>query len=124
MSAEGWANIVAVIALLGSALGFWLNRRQIRSLRDAAAEVRWGLSHAGVGDMAQDLSVECENAVKLTFDEGCTSAGRSACVVTAVSAWGLGPRVLKVSWSTKPEGPRKVWHHPFSPTASAGQGSQ
>lgn len=50
MSAEGWANIVAVIALLGSALGFWLNRRQIRSLRDAAAEVRWGLSHAGVGD--------------------------------------------------------------------------
>lgn len=44
MSAEGWANVIAALALIGSAMGFWLNRRDISNLRHAAAEVRWGLS--------------------------------------------------------------------------------
>lgn len=30
MSAEGWANFIALLALAGSAVGFWLNRREIR----------------------------------------------------------------------------------------------
>lgn len=131
MSAEFWANIIAVLALIGSAAGFWLNRREIKAVRDAAAEVRWALTRLGPdGDgllltnlgtgTAYDVAVECENAVRLDFDRG-DIEGRSARLVSAITAWGLGPLVLEVSWSVAPGGERTIWRHPFTTTTRESQ---
>ncbi|MCM3556878.1 hypothetical protein M3697_17505 [Janibacter melonis] len=131
MSAEVWANIIAVLALIGSAVGFWLNRREIKTVRDAAAEVRWGLSRTGgdgdgllltnLGtDTAYDVEVKCENAVLLDFDRG-DIKGRSARLVSPVTAWGRGPLFLEVSWSAAPGGERTIWRHPFTTTTRESQ---
>lgn len=125
MSAEGWANVIAALALIGSAMGFWLNRRDISNLRNAAAEVRWGLSRTddangllltNLGtDTAYDVVVECENAVGVDFHRG-DIEGRSARVVSVITAWGLGQPILVVTWSAAPGRERAIWRHPFTST--------
>ncbi|WP_282070674.1 hypothetical protein [Janibacter hoylei] len=134
MSAEGWANFIALLALAGSAVGFWLNRREIRGLRDAAAEVRWSLSPAGddrdrllltnLGtNTAHEVEVDCVNAVKVYFEPG-DIGGRSGRIVSTVTAWGLGPRELVVSWSAAPGVERATWRRPFTPTSPISKESQ
>ena len=131
MNAEGWANMIAALALLASVVGFWLNRREIKAVREAAAEVRWGLSPAGDdgyglllinlgSDTAYDVEVKCENAVRVDFDRG-DIEGRSARLVSTVTAWGLGPLVLEVWWSVAPGGERMKWRHPFVSTTTESQ---
>lgn len=123
-----WASvIVAALVGLGSLVGFYVNRRDIKRVRDEADEVRWALSPVeakntllltNLGrDTAYDVKMVCEGSAREIPDAGDVK-GRTGVQVFAIGAWGMGDRVLTVTWSTKPGSQkRRSWTHPFVPTA-------
>lgn len=127
LSAGAWANVIAFVALTGSAVGFWVNRRDIKTIRKAEAEVRWGLSVLDEGqgsalltnlgsETAYDVSLTAEGALYTAFVVG-DIPGRSARDLTVTTGYGMGPVMLVVSWSSTAAGAdRQVWRHPFAPT--------